>query len=297
MTEVQIPSEVTTLIQSAPAYLERTREIVSADDYLVANDELAAIKTTEKQLKEKYDYLLEPSKKAYNETKARLDETFKPGFEGLAAAKKAWDAAIVGYRREQQRLADEENRRRQEQVAKEQRRLREEAAAEQAKAEKRATELRAKAAEAEAAGKAAQAARAREQAEARERDAASRVSVLEQTAATMAATTVEANVPKSDSGHGRKTYSGRLALDAELTAAEQQYVAVLGNPIIGGGAFEVLVVAIAQGITSGTGYPSISLLKLDQTALNKQASALKDHFRIPGCRLEVKETTVSARSK
>jgi hypothetical protein len=287
--EVTIPNEVQSLIQSAPAYLERShRTITSGDDFLLANNELAAIKGLERQLKEKYDYLLQPSKTALAETKARLDETFKPGFEGLAAAKRAWDTAIVGYRQEQARLAAEENARRQAEVAKEQQRLREQAAAEQAKADKRAAELRAKAAEAEAAGRAAVAARAREQAEARERDAASRVSVLEQTAATMAAPTVEANVPKSDSGHGRKSYSGRLAYNHELTEAEKKFA---------GESFEVLVCAIAAGITNGSGYPSISLLALNQTALNKQASALKDHFRIPGCRLEVKETTVSARSK
>lgn len=290
--EITIPAEVRSLIQTAPTFLEHAqRQIVSGDDYLKANEELAAIKNTERQLKLKRDWLLAPSKTAYDETKARLDETFKPGFEGLAAAKQIWDTAIVGYRREQTRLAAEENTRRQEAVAKEQQRLREAAAAETAKAEKRAAELRAKAAQAELEGKAAAAARAREQAEAKERESQSKVAVMEHTAATMSAAPVEVNVPKSDVGHGRKSYSGRLAETHELTEAEKVFAH--DNPV----SFEVLVCAVATGVMNGTGYPSIALLKLNESALNKQAMALKEHFRIPGCRLVEKDSTVSARGK
>lgn len=291
--EIEIPREVTALIQQAPGYLARTRAITSAEDYLVANDELAKIKRLEKDIQAKHEELLEPTKTAFAKQKAQLDTMFKPYLDQLKQAKTTWDAAISGWRAEQKRLADEETRRRQEEVLKEQRRLREAAAAEQAKADKIAAEKRKRAEEEEAQGRAAAAARLREQALAKEQQAASRVSVLETTAATMSATPVEVNIPKSDSGHGRITWSGELAQKEEWTEAEKAFGCETS--------FEGLVLAIGVGIQNKTYFPSPALLKLDGAALNKQAASVSkgnvSNFRMPFCRARSKETTVSSREK
>lgn len=289
----EIPPEVTALIQQAPGYLARTRAIASADDYLVANRELAEIKRLEKDIAGKHADLLEPTKTAFAKQKAQLDELFKPYLDQLAQAKTAWDAAITGWRVEQKRLADEENTRRQEEVRKEQQKLREQAAAEQAKADKRVAELRAKADEDFRQGRAIAAARAREQATAKELAAASKVSVLETTAATMSAAPVEINVPKSDAGHGRKTWSGELAHKDEWTEAERAFGVETS--------FEGLILAVAAGIQNKTYFPSSALLKLNDAGLNKQAASVSKgdvtNFRMPFCRARSKETTVSARGK
>lgn len=291
--EIQIPQEVTALIQQAPGYLARVRSIASPEDYLVANEELASIKRLEKEIAAKHEQLLEPTKTAYAKQRAQLDEMFKPYLDQLKQAKTTWDAAITGWRVEQKRLADKENARRQEEVRKEQQKLREQAAAERAKADKRAAELRAKAERDEVEGRAAAAARAREQAEAKEQQAASRISVLETTAATMSAAPVEVNVPKSDAGHGRVTWSGELAQKDDWTEAEKAFGCETS--------FEGLVLAIAAGIQNRTYFPSVALLKLNDAALNKQAASVSkgdvSNFRMPFCRARRKESTVSARTK
>lgn len=287
--EITIPKEVTALIQQAPGYLARVRSITSPDDYLVANDELAKIKRLEKEIQAKHDELLEPTKTAFAKQKAQLDTMFKLYLDQLNQAKSTWDAAISGWRIQQKRLADEENARRQEEVRKEQQKLREQAAAEQAKADETARRLLEKARNASA----TQAARLREQIQAKMEQVASRVSVLETTAATMSAAPVEVNIPKSDAGHGRKTWSGELAQKDEWTEAEKAFGCE--------NSFEGLILAIAAGIQNKTYFPSPALLKLDGAALNKQAASVSKgdvtNFRMPFCRARSKETTVSARGK
>lgn len=286
MIEIEIPSEVRTLISQTDSHLARVRrDIRDADDFLLANEELAAIKNKERLLKGKMAWLLEPAKTAYERQRAQLAELFGPALDNLAAAKQGWDLAIVGWRAQQKQLAEEETRRREEAVEKERQRLREAAAAEAAKAAKRTEELRLKAEQMAASNKTAAAARTLEQADAREREAELRVNTLLHAADTMAAAPVKISIPKSSTGFSRKSWSATLAEKHEWTETEAAFGV--------NSAFEGLVVAIANGILQKTYYPSIALLTLNQSALNDQARALQEHFRLPFCRSAAKETTVS----
>jgi primosomal protein N' len=264
-----IPSEVTALAQTAPHFLEQVRVIESGEDMQLAMAELKQIKASLATFKPARDEFLRPAREALKAYEKRFDDAAAPIITKLNLAKSQWETGILTYNRAEQARAAEENRRREEEVQKQQAQMRAQAAAEAARAAAQAAEKRRKAEEAANAGKAAQAAKLASQADSIEAAAETKVAVLETTAASITAPSVEADVPKSEAGGFRKTYGAHVE------------------------DFEALVCAIAKGIESGSGFPSITLLKIDQANLNRQATALKEHMNIPGVKLDVKVGVVS----
>lgn len=269
ISEPTIPQGVTALVSRAPAFLDSVRVVSNGEDMNIALAELKVIKSALATFKPARAEFLQPLKDALKTYEQRFDDAASSTITKLELAKSSWEINILTYRRQEEARAAEERRRREAVVAQEQAKLRAQAAAAQAKADADAAEKRRKAQEAEEAGRAAQAAKLRSQADSVETAAESKVAVLETTAATMSAGTVTADIPKSEHGHTSKRYSARCD---DLQA---------------------LVLAIAAGIQNGSNFPSISLLSVNQTNLNAQARALKDHFQIAGASLVINKGVVS----
>jgi uncharacterized membrane protein YqiK len=193
-----------------------------------------------------------------DEAKKRIIEKYSAPIIMLRAAADHYKQAMLTWnRREAERAAAERQR-----IEQEQRKARQAAEAEAAKIAAKAQEDAQKLAEqaeaARQAGNAAKAAALEQKAEAVTENAEAKLAVLQTTATALsvAATTPPAAIAKG----GRKVYEAEVVDKARFVGW-----IVANNPSL------------------------LAIVEIDQSALNKQASALKEAFSFPGCRLVVSE--------
>lgn len=277
----EIPSEIQTIVQAADssALTVSQFQIVTVEDYQSADLLLRDLKAQEKIVKDKMDFLKAPSKEAI----ARLDELFKPVLNRIIESKRACDATMTGWRHTQEQLRLEEERRQNEIIeAKRQKELAD-AAAVRARAEAEADKLRRKADEAAAAGNAAQAARYEQRAESEVEAAETKATVATMTAESLPAARVASSVPKIQGSFGRKTWKAReRGSTVDHPTAGRKFTSL-----------EVLILAVADAIAMGAPWPDASLLKVDQTQMNKAAGMLRESFNVAGFESYTEESTVS----
>lgn len=277
----EVPKEIRTLVESAnnSALTISRFQIATADDYKAADLLLRDLKIQKKVVKEKLADLLEEPKKSIEKWNA----FFKPYLEGIDSAIKDCDTTMTGWRHTQEQLRLEEERRQNEIIERKRQAELAEAAAVRAKAEADAAELRRKADEATAAGNAAQAARYEQRAESKVEAAETRATVATMAAESLPAARVASAVPKIAGSFGRKTWKAReRGSTVDHPTAGRKFTSL-----------EVLILAVADAIAMGAPWPDASLLKVDQTQMNKAAGMLKESFNVAGFESYTEESTVS----
>jgi colicin import membrane protein len=235
----------------------------------LANDEMRSCKAAAKKLDEMRKAFIEPAKQII----ATADGMFKPALEALVQAEGVYKTKLLGWTREQERIAEEARR----QAAEAERKARAEAeakaAALRAKAEQEAAEKRRQAQEAEqarlkaeaegnaraAAAAAAQAARLQQEAQSKTDEAEAK--------ATDVALTVAASAPAPiPVATAPKGFGSRENWVAELAPGHTEH-----------GALQKICEAIADGRLD-----LFAVVKLDMSAANKLAKAQKKHMSVPG---------------
>lgn len=227
----------------------------------IAGFELKAIKNRYNALEAQRKALVKP----LDEHRARLMDLFRKPLSLLEQAEAAIKRSMLVYsnkvdeerRREEARLAEQARREQAEKEA--------QAKAAQAKADAEAAELRRKAEEAAAAGRAGEAAKLTAKAEAKVEAGETKAEELRQAAANMPTAVVLPPPPKVAGVHTTVTY------DAECDNLLELARFVVANPIF------------------------LNCIQVNQPALRQQAKSMKEAFAIGGCRL-VKKAGISARA-
>ncbi|WP_256729676.1 hypothetical protein [Burkholderia pseudomallei] len=185
-----------------PATLQKTAQdalataksyvIDSPEMYQLAADELAQIKTLQKNVEKQRTDITGPMNAALKAVNA----LFKAPGDWLDQAEQILKRAMLGYQQAEERKRREEQAERERQAAAERARVPEEAAAERARSERDAAALRQQAERAQQTGDVEAAARLATQAEARQEQADMLVDELSETKQLISAPTVEQALPK-----------------------------------------------------------------------------------------------------
>ena len=192
---LQIPDE-SSLSAGANAALRmaQTFAITSQDDYVLAADELKAVKAKHKALEERRVSITGPMNKALK----AVNDLFRGPLAALEQAESTFKRSMLAWDQEQERIAAEERRKAEEAAAAERKRLADEAEALRKKAEEDAAALAKQAQAAASKGDTAAAEQAQQQAELVQQNAAAQVAAIEQVQQVMvAAPAVDAPVKVS----------------------------------------------------------------------------------------------------
>lgn len=244
-----------------------------------------------RELKARRDKLIAPALVIIEEAKSQ----YNPGIAGAMNAEQIYRKKLADYNTaqarklaEQKRLQEEEARRAREQAEREAAaaRARAEAAAEQARKEAAAAAERERQAR-EAGHKRAEAAAAAERAkkeeeERQKREAGEREAERLQMEAAARAQAAQPELTKTTVGGSRETWSGALADDCKGASEEER----------AHDAIEKIAKAIAAGRRE-----CIALLQLHWPTINRQASAQKKLFCVPGLKAVSKEGFVNRGKK
>lgn len=256
---IVVPDESLRLASRCQGFLSIARAMVIDSDEMAteAMAEMKVIRTSAKQLKEMQTSLTAPAQQIIDNARA----IFTPNIKAAEEAERIIKASLTSWEGEKQRRIAEARRKAEEEAAAARRKADEEAAAARAKAEAEAEELRAKAEAARAAGNAAQAAKLETRAEAKVEAADEKAAQLQIAAA--AATPVVIEERKTEGFHTR-----------------EKWVAEVKD-------FGAFLRAIADR-------PEYhSLVKEDQSALNKLASALKRAMKLDGVEVRCEAIAVA----
>lgn len=262
----------TTALEVAQAYVIDSHEMAEA-----ANEELKAVKARIKAVDEWKTKFVQPAKDII----ASAEALFNPALASLGNAERHLKGAISNWMAEQQRIADEARQKAEAEERERRQKAEREAAAARARAEQEAAEARRKAAEAEAArrkaeaeGNAAAARRAAEAAAKAQADAAAAIETGEARANTAV---LEAAAVTPAVVHAPQKLSGFSSRDNWVAVGEV--------------AEAEAIKLIAQALPERP--ELIAYLKLDMSAINKTAKAMKSHTNIPGFRAENKPIAAS----
>jgi chemotaxis protein histidine kinase CheA len=277
-----ITTEVQGFASTQLTVIERSTALVIADDAgaQAANELLVSMRNAAKALEEKRVELKAPSLEACR----RIDEFFKGPIERLTDAGRALKARIQLFLDEKEKIRKAEEARLAEIAAKERARLEAEArrkeeaaAAERAKAQQEAESKRLAAEEAE---------RRRAEAEAQGNAKAAEKAAAEAAKLTEGArTALEKGETKAASLEGAaqdvRTVAAAVPEPASMMPAPAKPKGFSSRPVYGCEVVNLmeLVKAVAAGRAP------IGLVQANETALRQRASADKEGFDLPGCRL------------
>lgn len=262
-------------------------QIDCPDVYEAAAEDLKAVKAKFKELDAKRKEIVEPLNKAVK----AVNDLFRPPLDYLTQAEACLKSAILTYDQDQEAKRRAEQDRLDAIARAEQARLRAEAeAAEKARQEARREAERI---EREAREKAAAEARAAAAEIARAKDAESRA--VAQKAAAEAAQRAEAERLRREEENARREAEAREAAEiarAKATEAELMptQIAATEKPKVAGLSgrekYKAEVTDMAAFVKAVSDRPELlGLLKVDESALNKMAGALKTALSIPGVRV------------
>lgn len=285
----QITSDVVRFAETQTAVVARATALVvsNAVELDAANELLKAIKSAIVQLELKRTTITKP----LDATKKAIMDFFKPPTERLQEAERIVKQQKIGpylqrveaERQAEERRLQEAAEKERQRIAAESRRKEEQAAAARAKAEQEARDRQKQAEEAEerrrkaeaegnavaAAKAAAEAAKAQEQARNALLNGSAKADELQAQAHAKMEVSQGIATPTVERSEGPKGLSARKKYDAEVV-----------NKM-------ALIKAIAEGVAPAT------LLKVDETALRQYATAVKEGFNLPGCRLVTSDVIAS----
>lgn len=259
----------------------RQIEIDSAEVYGLAADELKSIKGQAKALDNKRREIVDPLNKAVKS----VNDLFRAPLETLKNSEAVIKHKMIGYDTEQARIAAEAQRQAEEEARRERERLQREAEAREAAARQAAAEREA-VARAEAARAAAEAAKEQDAAKAEQmrREAAERLQREQAEAA--------AQLQREQEQAAALAQQAQFVMAAPVPAE----IATKAEGTSIREAWKAEVTDMAAFVAHVAAHPDlVRLLKVDQTALNQQARALKDALHYPGVRVYT-EKSIAARA-
>jgi len=230
--------------------------IATADDYTLAAEELQAVKSKSKALEEKRTSLVGP----LNGVVKSINDLFRAPLAALAEAESVLKGSMLGYSREQERIAAEARRKAEAEAAAERARLAAEAAAIAAAERERQRVADEQARQAFEAGNAAQAAEVLRASEEAAQAAAQTAATLEAAASTVTAAAIVSATVKV------KGISQAKSMDFEVNDLHAFIRHVAQHPEL------------------------VGMLKTDDMKIRQYVKSLGDACKLPGIRVYEKVT-------
>jgi hypothetical protein len=254
-------------------------EIDSSEMAVEANTELQSVKSRIKQVKEWKAGFVEPAKQII----ANAESLFDPALDSLTKAEHTLKSGLMNWQHKEAKRIEDARRAQEEIERRARQKAEQEAAAARAKAEQYAAEARRKAQEAEA---------ARARAEAEGNAAAARAAAA---AAAKQAEKAEAAIENGElkAQQAEMAAAAAVAAPAELAPAKLAGFSTRDNWVAELAAPAEADAIKAIGAALATRPELIAMLKLDMTAANKLAKALKDQFNVPGLKSTNKPVAAS----
>lgn len=240
----------------------RDFKIVNNEQYATAAERLKGLKGLMKQVKDTFDPIIRKAHEAHKEAVAQAKKHETP----LVEAEAIYKRAMMTYQTEQERQRQEQERKAREAAEREQAKLREQAAAAEAKAKADAEELRKKAEEAAAAGRAEEAAKLAAKAQTTEDKGAAKAEALQDRASLVPTPVIASSTPVVAGISTRKTYSAKvtdkMAMIKAIAAGQAPDNIVEANMTV--------LNALARSMKEGFSYPGVELVS--ETGIASKAS-------------------------
>lgn len=236
-------------------------KIVNNEQYTTAAERLKGLKGLLKQVADTFEPIISKAFAAHREAVAQRKKHETP----LLEAEGIYKRAMLTYTQEQERQRQEQERKAREAAEREQAKLREQAAAAEAKAKAEAEELRRKAEEAAAAGRAEEAAKLAAKAQTTEDKGAAKAEALQDRASLVPTPVIASNTPTVAGISTRKTYAAKVTDKMAL------------------------IKAVAEGRAPN------NVIEPNQTVLNALARSMKEGFAYPGVVL-VTDTGIASKA-